>query len=168
MSHVIPFPMAYPSQSTALDRPEAVLLLAVRWWVADRRKGEDPLPRLCEALGTAGAHDAAFSIDRLMEVIARSAVRPIEIHCPRCPGLSRDECQLLHAAALVQAGNAEQAEQALRNCLLSVAGAECAIGPLEGVGELFTTAKLRLRTRRRPLPLMEAWSSEAAEPPTLH
>ncbi len=168
MSHVIAFPAAYPSHSTALDRAEAVLLLAVRWWVADRRKGEDPLPRLCEALGSAGAHDAAFSVDRLMEVIARSAVRPVEVHCPRCPGLSRDECQLLHAAALVQAGHVEQAEQSLRNCLLSVAGAECAIGPLEGLGELFAAAKLRLRTRRRPLPMMEAWSSETAVQPTLH
>jgi hypothetical protein len=167
MSHVIPFPAAYPTRSTALDRAETALLLAVRWWVAERRKGDDPLPRLCEALQGEGAHDAAFSVDRLMEVIARTAIRPVEIHCPGCAGLSLDECQLLHAASLVQGGNGEMAERGLRACFLSSAGAEGAIGALEGIGELFVAARLLLRARRLPRLAMEARPGSAGQP-TLH
>jgi hypothetical protein len=142
---------AYPAGTSDLEPAESVLLLAVRWWVADYREGEDPLPRLCEAMGRAGAHDAAFSVDRLMQVVARSARRSVAIHCPRCPNLSDDEKHLLHAASLVQAGDGERAERALRTALLSAQGAEIALAPLEGLSELFTEARLRFRRRRGPV-----------------
>jgi hypothetical protein len=97
------------------------------------RQGEDPLPNLCEIMRAADAHDAAFSVDQLMAVVARTARRPVAIHCPRCPYLSIDEKHLLHAANLPQSGKSELAERAL----LSAHGAEFALGPLEGLGELF-------------------------------
>lgn len=140
----------YPATTADLDPVESVLLLAIRWWVADYREGDDPLPRLCEGMGHAGAHDAAFSVDRLMQVVAKTARHPIAIHCPRCPNLSGDETQLLHAASLAQSGESDRAERALRTALLSAQGAEFALGPLEGLGELLAEAKLRFRRRRSP------------------
>ncbi|MDR3531166.1 MAG: hypothetical protein P4L90_11515 [Rhodopila sp.] len=86
------------------------MLVAIRWWVADFRQHDDPLPRLCQAMGTAGARDAAFSVDQLMSVFIRSARRPMAIHGPRCRGLSGDEKHLLNAASLVQAGESKMAD----------------------------------------------------------
>lgn len=151
MGQVIAFPALaspYPDRAADLDRAECVLLVAVRSWVASYRIGEDPLPCLFPGLETAGAHDAAFSIDRLMEVVARSVTRPAEIHCPGCPQLSSDEKNLLHAASLAQAEESLLARRTLRTTLLSAQGAEFAIGPLEGLAELFTQARLFLSRRR--------------------
>jgi hypothetical protein len=100
MGQLIPFPArptAFPDEAAGLETAECVLLLAIRWWVEDYRAGADPIPRLCEALDNADAPDAAFSIDGLMTTLARLARRPVDIHCPRCPALSADEKQLLHA-----------------------------------------------------------------------
>jgi hypothetical protein len=140
----------YPDASTDLDPAERTLLLGIRWWVADHRLGDDPLPRLCRVVDTGNVHDAAFSVDQLMFVVARSACRQVAIHCPRCPHLSDDEKHLLNAACLAQEGRSDLAERTLRTALLTAQGAEFALGPLEGLGALFAEAKLLLR-RRRPL-----------------
>lgn len=157
----LPLPPAhYPRTTSALAPAESVFLLGLRWWVADFRQGTDPLPRLCQAMDTAGAHDAAFSVDRLMGVIARTARRQIDVHCPRCPHLSDDEKTLLYAASTVQAGDNALADRVLRTTLLSASGAEFALGPLEGLCELFAEVKLFFARRRSPaMPeLPEAWS----------
>jgi hypothetical protein len=88
---------SYPETISSLERTERMFVLAIRGWVAGYRQGEDPLPHLCEVMRSAGAHDAAFSVDRLMAVVARTARRTIAIHCQRCPYLSNDEKHLLHA-----------------------------------------------------------------------
>jgi hypothetical protein len=97
----------YPETAAALDPPERALLIAVRWWVADFRQSEDPLPRLCRVMDVAGAHDAAFSVDQLMAVFVSSARQPMTIHCPHSPDLSEDEKHLLNVASLVQAGESK-------------------------------------------------------------
>jgi hypothetical protein len=140
----------YPETAAALDPPERALLAAIRWWVADFRERDDPLPRLCQVMDTAGVHDAAFSVDQLMAVFIRTAWRSTTIHCPDCPNLSEDEMHLLNAASLVQAGESKMAERALRTALLSAQGAEFALGPLRGLGELFAEARLIFQ-RRKPI-----------------
>jgi hypothetical protein len=150
MGQLIGFPVvtaAYPSTAARLERPECVLLAAIRWWVMDRAQGADPLPRLCRLMDAVGALDAAFSIDRLMVVVARAVRRPIEVHCPLCSAVSEDEKHLLHAASLAQSGPSGIAERALRTALLSALGAEFALGPLEGLGDLFAQAGLLFRRR---------------------
>jgi hypothetical protein len=167
MGQVIAFPVPpppYPDLATDLDKAECVLLIAIRSWVEAYRDGEDPIPRLCQGLEIAGAPDAAFSIDRLMTVVARAVTRTVAIHCPRCPQLSDDEKQLLRAASLAQADERQLAEKVLRTTLLSSQGAEFAIGPLEGLGELFAQARLFLSPRRlaaedlQPGDARETWS----------
>jgi hypothetical protein len=97
-----------------------------------------------------------------MATIARTVQQRITIHCPRCPRLSDDERHLLHAASLAQAGDGHLAEKALRSALLSAQGAEFALGPLWGPGELFAEAGLFFR-RRRP-PVTDEASSAAVKP----
>jgi hypothetical protein len=151
MGQIIRLPVAlvteYPDTSAALDRASCVLLIGLRWWIADFRERDDPLPRLCRAMDVAGAHDAAFSVDQLMAAIVRFAQRQVTIHCPRCPTLSDDEKHLLNAARLVQDGQSKMAERALRTTLLSAQGAEFALGPLQGLSELFAEAELLFRWR---------------------
>jgi hypothetical protein len=132
---------------TDFNKAETVLLGAIRTWVAAYRLGEDPVVLLFDAMDRVGAHDAAFSVDQLMAVIARSARQPIAIHCPRCPNVSDDEKRLLHAAGLVQLGHSSLAERTLRTALLSAAGAEFIIGPMEGLAELFRGAGLLFSRR---------------------
>jgi hypothetical protein len=151
MGQIIAFPLPptpYPDLAADLDLAECILLIAIRWRVISVRHQEDPIPRLCQALKNAGAVDAAFSIDGLMTVVSRVVTRPVDIHCPRCPGLSRDEQHLLRAASLMQAGDRHLAEKVLRTTLLSAQGAEFALGPLEGLGALFSRARLFLSRHR--------------------
>jgi hypothetical protein len=160
-------PAEYPETSAELGLAECVLLIAIRWWADACRRGDDPIRRLHQRLETAGTRDAAFSIDSLMAIVARTVRQPIAIHCPRCPHLSGDEKQLLHAASLVQAGDGQLAEKALRTALLSAQGAEFALGPLEGLGELFADARLFFRRRkspaddRAPVEAVRSWSPSA-------
>jgi hypothetical protein len=149
-------PPAYPDRSADLNTAECVLLIAIRWWVADRKARIDPLPRLCEALGNAGASDAAFSVDRLMDSIARTARRQIEVHCPRCASVSGDEKHLLHIASLAQFGDRVLAERSLRMTLVSERGAEFAMLSLEDLGEMFAEVGLYLH-RRSPPVTVEPW-----------
>jgi len=131
-----------------LPKPEVLMLLAMRWWVRCHQTGEDPVPRLVQAMRRAGVRDAAHSVDGLMGMVASTARRPVDIRCSRCPALSDDETVLLHAAMLTQWERADLAEHHLREHLLSGAGAAFAIGPLEGLGFLFLEAGLEFGRRR--------------------
>jgi hypothetical protein len=161
-------PPAYPDRSADLDTAECVLLMSIRWWVADRKARIDPLPRLCQALSNAGASDAAFSLDRLMEAIARHPRRQIVVHCPRCASVSDDEKHLLHIASLTQLGERVLAERLLRMTLVTERGAEFAVLSLEDLGEMF--AEVGLFLHRRPSPPagpVEPWVP-ASFPETVH
>ena len=170
---LLPSPAGYPDNSAALDPAEGLLLIAIRRWVLSYRRDEDPLPRLCQELEAAGACDAAYSINALMEIIARTGRQPINIHCPRCPHVSDDERHLLHAASLTQAGSDHLAEKALCTALLSAQGAAFALGPLQGLGQLFAEAGFFFRQRRSPVmeqrsaTEIEPWSP-SAPPATIH
>jgi hypothetical protein len=147
----IPTQVGYPSRTALLDAAECVFLLAIRWWVSAFRHGEDPVPHLCRQLHAAGVRDAAFSVDALMTIVARTVRQPIAVHCPHCPHLSIDEGHLLHAASLAQAGESALAERAMRAALLSAPGAEFALGPLEGLSGLFAGMRLLFSRRRSPV-----------------
>lgn len=80
----------------------------------------------------AGTCDAAFTVDALMAIIARTGRQPIDIHCPRCPHVSGDERLLLHAASLTQAGHSHLAEKALCTALLSAKAPNSRLAPCKG------------------------------------
>jgi hypothetical protein len=172
MGHVTRLPAAihmsaaaYPHACTDLNTAECTLLLATRWWVNAFREKEDALFRLCLGLERAGAYEAAFPIDTLMGVIVRTARRTLTVQCPRWPSVSDDEKHLLHVAALAQNGDSELAARVLRVTLLSAAGAEDALIPLETIGALFARVRLIFRT-----PAEAATAKRAGRPPerTIH
>jgi hypothetical protein len=169
MGQIIAFPaipVPYPDLAAELGGADCVLLLSIRRWVEDYRAGADPIPRLCEALANTGAGDAAFVIDALMTVVARTGRRPVAINCPLCPHVSFDEKQLLHAASLTQASDGKLAEKALRTALLSAEGAAFAVGELEGLANLF--AKARLFFARRTSPPSDDGRDAWSPPTALH
>jgi hypothetical protein len=143
MAQIIPFipmPASYPTRTTLLDAAERAFLMAIRRWV-----------RLQTRRGFRAAFvPAAFSIDALMAIVARTVRQPIAIHCPRCPHPSADQTHLMRAACLVQADKSAQAEHALRTVLLSASSTVFALGALEGLGGLFARASLRFTRRRSP------------------
>lgn len=148
MGQVIPFRARRVDRTAgALQQADAAFLDATRRWAASFRARQDPLPGLRRHLHPLGAAEAAFSVNALMEIVARTLRRPIDIHCPGCSCLSPDERRLLDAAALAQAGDHERAERALRSALLSAQGAEFALGPLAGLGRLFARAGLMFAHR---------------------
>jgi hypothetical protein len=163
MGQIVAFPAPptpYPNLAADLDTAECVLLVAIRSWVESHREDEDPISRLCLGLESAGAPDAAFSIDGLMTVVARTVGRQVEIHCPP---LSKNP---LLAASLAQADDRRLAEKVLRTTLLSGQGPEFAIGSLEGLGTLF--AQVRLFLTRRQLPAATPPDGrEASSPPVV-
>jgi hypothetical protein len=176
MAQIIQFfasPASYPTRTTFLDAAERAFLIAVRWWVSALRHGEDPVPHLSQHLHAVGVRDAAFSVDALMAIIARTVRQPLAIHSPHCPHLSADETRLLQAASLVQAGERALAERALRTALLSAPGAEFALGPLAGLGELFARAGLLFSRRQShvgelsPAGAIETWNPSGPAP-TIH
>ena len=115
----------------------------------------------------AGAPEVAHAIDALMTIAARTARHVLEFHGPRCDCLSLDETHMLQAASLVQAGDTARAERVLRTALLTAQGAEMALVPLQGIGRLFSVARLLLR--RRPLAMAAAPDPVAGETgATLH
>ncbi len=154
----------YPAAIAALDVAERLLLGAVRWWVVTFQRRESPLPQLCADMADAGVHDAAFSVDTLMAVVACTARRTVDIHRPQCAALSEDEQRLLHAASLAQAGDSELAEQALRSALLTAQGAEFALGTLTELGDMFAMAGLFFPRRRLPRErsATEAWTPDVS------
>lgn len=170
MAMILPFPAtaAWPERTAALAPAERGVLRALRLWVAAFRCGADPRPELAVAAEALGAPaDAALSVDALLAVAARTARRPLDLRCPDCPALSGDEARLLHACALAQRGEPEEAEGALRPLLTEI-GASFAVGPLEGLGALLSTAGRRLPLRRAPAAAeadarnrLEAWAPPA-------
>jgi len=157
MGQILLFPtasLAYPARTEELDDDEAVLLLAIRWWVAAVRRDEDPATYLELGLARAGVLEAAPHVEAMMRAIAHSARRQVEVHCPRCPTLSADEAQLLEAVSLTQAGENERAEQALALVLRSAPGADFVLEPLEAISALFAAAGRLLRRRAPSAPIL--------------
>jgi hypothetical protein len=167
MARITPFilaPPGRPSRRATLDAAERAFLLAIRWWVAGIRHGEDPELRPGQQLHTAGARNA-FSVDALKAIVARFATLPVAIRCPQRPHPSPDETHLIHAAGQVRAGESAQAERALRTALLSASGAEFALDPLEGLSELFARTRLLFGRRRSPA---DALWTPSIPSPTVH
>jgi hypothetical protein len=151
VTEIIQFPgldIGCPTSVAELGAAGCVLLIAMRWWVEGYRHGENALPRLYQGLEIAGAPAAVGPIQSMMDSIAQTVQRPLQIHAPSCPCLSSDERQLLDAAQLAQQGHEALAERALRTALLSAQGAEIAITKLSDIGALFAAARLYFNRRR--------------------
>ena len=171
MGLIIPFPLERPAGAglvAALDVAERTLLAGLRAWVAAFRRAEDPLPPLRAGFAAAGVAGAAGPVHALMAILARTARHIVEIRCPRCPHLSADEQRLLQAASLAQVGMGALAERVLRAAMLTAPGAEFALGPLQGVADIFAAAGLVFGRHLPPDEPPGGSSHPDAPPPVLH
>lgn len=89
-----------------LTRAETLLLWAIRAWVAGHRHGIAVIANLRTTFRNEGAPAAAEAVDDLMGFIGDSAGRTIQVNCPRCRQVTKDERLLLDIVALHQQGDA--------------------------------------------------------------
>ena len=141
-------PNASPNVDTfeALEIPERLLIWGCRTWAACGQRQVCPLAELQDVFRRFGVVDAVASLDALLCATAQTAIRSIEVRCPRCPNLSDDEVCLLHAAAAAQHRDMESAREYLKRWLPG-AVADWALGPVRGLGILFANGGLVLPVR---------------------
>ncbi|HEY4250756.1 MAG TPA: hypothetical protein VGM87_06135 [Roseomonas sp.] len=90
-----------------LGSGELFVVAALRAWVAPIRDPDGTHPdwqALFRMAGVAG--EAAHAFDRLMGIVARSAIRLLDVRCCRCPGVGADEEAMLRIIGALQAGEA--------------------------------------------------------------
>ena len=150
----------------ALEIPERLLIWGCRTWAACSRGRVCPMSDLQKVFCRFGVVEAAASLDTLLCATARTAIRTIEVRCPRCPNLSDDEVCLLQAAAAAQHRDFESARTHLQRWLPS-AVADWALGPACGLGALFEDAGLILPERLASDSLADA-GQRVRSPCTLH
>jgi hypothetical protein len=155
----------YPDTVAALDQSERTMLLAIRWWVAAHQSGDNAMMRVCGVLRCMGVEAAASSLNRLMDLAARSTWRRVVTYCPCSPDLGKDEKHLLYPICLVQNGESDPAARVLQSTMLTTEGSVLALGPLEEISDHFAKARLPFRRRRAPPtrvvfpPSVEGWLS---------
>jgi hypothetical protein len=128
-----------------LDLSEKLLIWGIRSWVACCKARICPMAPLRHVFCRYGITDAAASLDALLSITVQSAVRPINVHCPKCSQLSPDEVCALQATAAAQSYEFEAAQAHLEIWLGEAAN--MALGPLCGLGALFRDAGLDLPHR---------------------
>jgi hypothetical protein len=133
----------------ALQLPERLLIWGCRTWLACCRARNCPMDQLERVFSHFGAVEAAASLDALLCATAQTAIRAIDVRCPRCARLSEDEVRLLYAAAAAQRCDFETARAHLQHWL-SAPVADWALGPTCGLGVLFKNTGLILPFRPEP------------------
>jgi hypothetical protein len=79
-----------------LDRPQQLLLWAMRTWVRGVKNGMCPEAQLTEGLlGFISPDDAVPALERFLITIAAQADGPIDVRCPSCRAISPDERALI-------------------------------------------------------------------------
>jgi hypothetical protein len=133
----------------ALQISERLLIWGCRTWVACCRTRTCPTEQLERVYCRFGVVAAAASLDALLCATARTAIRAIDVRCPRCASLSEDEVRLLYAAAAAQRRDIETARAYLQHWVPAPV-ADWALGPTCGLGTLFKNAGLVLPLRPEP------------------
>ncbi|RAI44001.1 hypothetical protein [Rhodoplanes roseus] len=152
----------------ALDGPEQLVVWGCRSWVVAVRDGRCPVAVLKPTFLRAGVEDATLSLDALLRVTARMAVRRFEVRCRKCPQLSADELRLVAAAATAQVGDL-RATRARLAAWLEPDGISFAMPPLRGLATLFARAGLVLPVRSEvDAGLALSMRAGEAQPCTLH
>lgn len=132
---------------TSLPFGEQLFLWAVRLWVKEYKTGKTDHHILHHGLKLAGVMNAHHSLNELMQIIAISAHRQIEINCPACDEVSIDEHILLDAIAFWMTGETSYKHQLLTLDLLPTAAARCAEKTLINIALNFRTAGHIIRRR---------------------
>ncbi|MBP2232903.1 hypothetical protein J2847_006237 [Azospirillum agricola] len=145
-----------------LRTAEALVVSVLRLWAEPLRAPEETHPHWQDGLTAAGLNnDAAVAFDTVMRITIAAAIRPLDIHRPRCPMLGGDEAKLLDMIALLQHGCHGEAGMLLSDWL-ALAGVRMALAPLCILSGALDKAGLRL-----PMPV-EAGPAERRKPVPQH
>lgn len=139
----------------ALNHPEQLALWAIRMWVrAYRTDDREAAEAIHHGLILSDVSEGTeVALDRFMTMLAVSTQVSIDIRCPNCKGVSRDEHRLIGAlAAMQRTGRHEPAilpmapDQYL-SVWLPPAAIRLTRAPLQALALSFLDADLRLRSR---------------------
>jgi len=79
---------------------EQLLLSAVRVWAHARVQGQRPHAHVAQALAARASRRVGALFVAWMQALEAASLRPIQIRCPDCGGLSSDEERLIVACGL--------------------------------------------------------------------
>ena len=126
----------------ALRVAELVLVTTLRLFVAVEWQRPGPAPDWRGGLQAAGIAPAgADSFLALCRFLAVAARRPLDLRCPHCATLGRDEILLLRLISLLQHGRHADAQAILQDWLPPT-GARMAMLPAQGLATAFRKAGL--------------------------
>jgi hypothetical protein len=109
---------AFENRATAeLSSGGMFALWCLRKRVQCLKRDESPNARLDYGFELAGIPEALGDFEVVFDWLARTALRPIQLGCPKCGQVSRDEGLLLAAFAAFQRGDSTSGEILLR-CFL--------------------------------------------------
>ena len=127
-----------------LQRPEKLIVWAMRVWVVGARERIRVDEVLRGSFSRAGAPAALAVLDNMMAVIASGAARTIDISCVCHEQVSDDERRLLDVIAMFQAGDTLETPLILRS-MLTPSATTSAARLIARLAEILSNAGLRLR-----------------------
>lgn len=140
------------SRTVDLVLAEQLVVWSVRAWVGHfkSKDGGELSPKVARLFTLAGAAPGAWSLDRLLRLIAANARRTLDVRCVRCPTVSRDECLLLHAIAGLHRSR-QAAARAVLHDWVNLDAVEIAEEPLSELAASMASASLLVPLRLLPL-----------------
>ncbi|MCL8484359.1 MULTISPECIES: hypothetical protein [Bradyrhizobium] len=145
-----------------VDISGRLLIWGIRVVAHSRRLGRASVGDLRQVYEQFKVADAVHSLEAMLDVFARTAHAPVELHASGCRCVSLSECRLLQAVAAVQYGCFDIARRRFEQWLPPSA-ASWIMGPACGFGRIFANAGLMLPiqdagdTERQATMAMRSW-----------
>lgn len=132
-----------------LGTAELLVVASLRLWALPFKDPEGDYPDWRAGFAAAGIEDeGAPAFDIMFRIVLRSTKRPLDVRCPCCAELGRDEAWLLQLASLLQRERLEEAALVLAEWLPESALA-MALLPAKGFADALSAGSLRIPLRHR-------------------
>jgi hypothetical protein len=154
-----PPPLVYAAKTplTELQTSELFVVMSLRLWVSAYLDPTGAGGNWRSGFDAAGLDDAGRdAFDALLRTVAATALRALDVRCPRCRELGEDEGRLLQLLSLLQRGRRSGAAAILADWMPSAA-ARLALISAHG----FATS---LRDRGLNIPLRHSEAARGARP----
>lgn len=130
-----------------LGTAELLVVASIRLWALPVKYPEESHPDWRAGFCAAGIEDeGAPAFDILFQIVLRSAKRPLDVRCPCCAQLGKDEAWLLQLASLLQRERLEGAAAILGEWL-PPATLPMALLPAKCFADALSAGRLRIPLR---------------------
>ena len=126
---------------------EQFLLWAIRLWVKSQKRKGDANATLYEGFRLAGLEEGYLIIDEMLTVVGTATTRSIDVRCPPCPGISRDEHTFIGLIAALQQPDVPAGARLL-GCWLAPSNVRLALIPAMRLAHLMAGRGFALRPRQ--------------------